>query len=73
MDRICIGNGALFQFRYPLMKFKAKQLEFDLVSANTDIDADEMDRQIEIHFEQEGVTKDINQLVCDEYPEDMIK
>jgi hypothetical protein len=51
MDRICFGNGALFQFRYPLMKYKIKQVEFALVASDADIDADEMDRQIEIKLE----------------------
>lgn len=38
-----------------------------------DIDADEMDRQIEIKLEQDGLTDNINDLVCKEYGEDMIK
>lgn len=32
-----------------------------------------MDRQIEIKLEQDGLTDDINNLICKEYPEDLIR
>ena len=67
MDRICIGHGMLFLFRYPLQKQCRLQATQALLDKNPDIDEDELEARYEAMIETEGLAKDVSDLVAKDY------
>lgn len=72
-DRICIGANTMFLFRYPLQKFKKDKVLKELVEQNPEMDPDEIEQKVEEKLHEEGLTTDVNNLICQEYTDDFIK
>lgn len=72
MDRICIGHGMLFLFRYPLQKLRRLQATQAMLEKNPEIDEDELEARYEAMVETEGLAKDVSDLVAKEYTAEQV-
>jgi hypothetical protein len=72
MDRICFGVGSIFLVKYPLQKLRKQQVMEQILSADPEMEPEEVETQVEQHFRENGFCRD-SSLTCESYPEDQIK
>lgn len=70
-DRVALGTGqqALFMFRYPLQKFARDKMVKEIEESDPTAEPEEVESRLEQQLELQGVTNDLSDLVCHEYPE----
>lgn len=79
MDKIYFGSTAMLLFKYPLLSKKQQQLreqiQQDMQEAEeqTNLEEDEMQVLVQSRLTQNGLTDDIDNVVCEEYTEEEIE
>ena len=74
LDRVALGTGqqALFMFRYPLQKWARDKMVKEIEESDPTAEPEEVESRLEQQLELQGVTNNLSDLVCHEYPESAI-
>ena len=59
-------------FRYPLQRFTKDRIVKEIQEGDPTLEPEEVEAKFEQQIEFEGLTKDLTNLVCNEYPESAI-